>query len=194
MTENLQPVIVQFEKYLAVRHNEKPRLINYAGGEAQHRLHQLDWLCQRIGKLEARGVELIHDITSEEGPSAGYVKDNPALLESRANSFEMETMVEAFYYFAFRLRQVIRQLPDLSNFECEGVRNVWNKLLEHPEGRDSGVIHGAFGYGDTETGPVLKMLRFPLKNTLWQDAGLWINAKELAQNLTEKINAARGES
>ena len=61
------------------------------------------------------------------------------MLESRANSFEMETLVEAFYYFAFRLRQVIQQLPDLNNFECKGVRNVRNKLLEHPEGADSGV-------------------------------------------------------
>ena len=116
------------------------------------------------------------------------------MLESRANSFEMETLVEAFYYFAFRLRQVIQQLPDLNNFECKGVRNVRNKLLEHPEGADSGVIHGSFGFGDPETGPVLKLIRFPLENSHWQDAGLWVNAKELAQELTEQINAAVEES
>ncbi len=194
MTVNIRPVIDQFEKYLAAKYDEEPKLINYTGGEACKRLHQLDWLCQKIGELEARGVELIHEITSGDGPSEGYVRDNPAILESQANSFEMETLVEAFYYLAFRLRQAIRQLPDLNNFECEGVRNVRNKLIEHPEKSDSGVIHGSFGYGDTETGPVLKMIRFPLKNTLWQDAGLWVNAREFEQNLTTKINAALSES
>ena len=47
---------------------------------------------------------------------------------------------------------------------------------------------------DPETGPVLKLIRFPLENSHWQDAGLWVNAKELAQELTEQINAAVEES
>ena len=200
MPVNFQPVIDQFDNYLTakcsttIHINFPARVVIFEGQEAMKRLHQLDWLCGKIGEYETRSVELIHEITSGDGPSEGYVRDFPAMLESQANSFEMETLVEAFYYLAWRLRNVIQRLPDLNNFECQGVRNVRNKLLEHPEGSDSGVIHGCFASGNTETGPVLKMIRFPLKNTLWQDERLWVNAREFEQNLTEKINAALSES
>lgn len=180
MTTDLRPVSVLFDEYLKAKYGGVAGVpvMSYA---------QLNFLCQKIGVLEARAVKLALEVTSQ-GKTSGYVKDNPTLLESRANAFETEILAEAFYYLASRLRGVIKRLPGF--FECKGVRNVRNNLLEHPEGSASGAVHGVFAVGNKKTGPVIKMVRFPLENELWKDAGLWVNAEELAQNLTAKINAA----
>lgn len=202
MTVNFRPVIDQFDIYLTAKCSEPPkhknfpaRVISFEGQEAMKRLRQLDWLCRKIGEYEANSVEFLDFIISQGKSSDAGSQDNwAAISASEENSLEMEIFVEGFYYIAFRLRNVIQRLPGLNNFECEGVRNVRNHLIEHPEKNDSGVIHGCMSSGNRETGPVLKWTRLPLENILWQDEGLWVNARELAQNLTEKINAALGES
>ena len=74
-----------------------------------------------------------------------------------------------------------------------GVRTVRNKLIEHPENQD-GPIYCVSSYGNAEIGPLLRWVRQPSDNSEFQDQGLWVNAREFEQNLTEKINAALGES
>jgi hypothetical protein len=84
---------------------------------------------------------------------------------------ELEFLTEAFYWFAFRLRNVLRLLPGLGSFDGKGVRDVRNHLLEHPEKGQSGVIWGGFGFGG-ECGPVLKAVRRGDQTDVWKDAGL----------------------
>lgn len=191
MSVDFNPVINQFGNFLNLPNLENWMKISDLEFEAVERLCQLKWLCGRIKQLEGKGVELIHIITSENSPQEGKVVDFPALLEHRSNSFELEILVETFYYFAFRFRRLVRLIPNLSNFECSGVRDVRNHLIEHPEKKESGVTHGSFGFGDTNSGPVLKSIRFPSNNNRWQDDGLWVNARQLIQNLTTVIEAAK---
>ena len=95
---------------------------------------------------------------------------------------ELETLTEAFYWISFRTKSVISKLPGLRNFDPIGVRNVRNKLLEHPEGADSGVIWGGFASGGP-MGPVLKAPRYDHQTDIWPDAGLFANAIEFSNDL-----------
>ena len=101
----------------------------------------------------------------------------------------LEFFTEAFYWFAARVRSVIRSLPRLESFEAEGVRNVRNHLLEHPEGKSSGVLINSFGYG-LKQGPVIKALRYDHQRTVWPDAGLFVNASEFSEKFVRCVNAA----
>jgi hypothetical protein len=94
--------------------------------------------------------------------------------------FEIQLFTESFYYLAARMRSVLRRgsLPGLKSFECEGARSVRNKLLEHPEGRDSQVFEQSFGVGGEE-GPTLKIERSAEQEAIFPDAGLRANAKEI---------------
>ena len=176
MIVNFQPVIDQFDIYLTAKCSEPPkhknfpaRVISFEGQEAMTRLRQLNWLCRRIAEYEANSVEFLDFILSQGKSSDAGSQDNwAAISASEQNSFEMEIFVEGFYYLAWRLRNVIQRLPGLKKFESQGVLNVRNHLIEHPEKKDSGVIHGCMSSGNKETGPVLKSTRLPLDNTSWQ--------------------------
>jgi hypothetical protein len=190
MTPNFTPIIEKFEAYLSFESDGNPNPIQYAGDEVLNRLRQMGWLCHKIRMLEVYQNELLDEFQSGQWPSEGLAKDHPILLRSRSNMFELQIMVESFYYFAFRSREVIRILPGLKNFECEGIRNVRNHLLEHPENPTNGAIAGAFGFDNDASGPKIKMVRFPSKNEKSPDNGLWINSIEFIENLSLKLNAA----
>ncbi len=104
---------------------------------------------------------------------------------------DMQIFTESFYYFAFRARTVIRALPGLKNFECVGVRNVRNKLIEHAERADSQIMGISFGWGSTR-GPIVKAHRSADKKDLWVDQGLFVNSDEFSQNL--EITIARASA
>lgn len=201
MTVNFQPVIKQFDKYLLAKCSDPPtlenlpiRVIRPAGCEAKNRLRQLDWLCWRIGKYEANSVEFLHSIISQANASEPDAQDYWAAIDANLeNSFEMEILVEGFYYLAWRFSNVISDFPGLKKFKCEGVRDVRNHLIEHPERSDSGVAYGFMSSGNIEIGPILRWGRPPSDNAKWPDKGLWVNAREFEQNLTAKINAALSE-
>ena len=168
---------------------------HWEGREAGKRLRQLDWLCRKIGEYEASAVEFLHTMISQANTNEPDAQEYWAALDAaEENSFEMETLVEGFYYLAWRLRNVIKNLPHLRRFECVGVRNVRNKLIEHPDRPDSGVLYGYMSSGNTQIGPIFQSIRLPMDNIRWQDAGLWFNAREFEQNLNEKIDAALSES
>lgn len=77
----------------------------------------------------------------------------------------------------------------LTSFECEGVRNVRNKLIEHAEGADSQVTIQSFGWGAAH-GPVLKAARYHGQETVFLDAGLFRNAEEFRGNLERAVKSA----
>ncbi|WP_100614340.1 hypothetical protein [Confluentibacter citreus] len=105
--------------------------------------------------------------------------------ESMKVLFEAKLYTEMFYYKAFRLRNIIRYSGGLGkNFECIGIRNIRNILLEHPE--KSGFIYiYNFGLGIKDIGPILKTGN-PENDEKFKDIGLFKNATEFKINL-EKI-------
>jgi hypothetical protein len=106
--------------------------------------------------------------------------------DERCARTELKILTEGFYYCAARARAIARNsrapLPGLGSFECTGVRDVRNKLLEHPEGSDSGVLVVSFGRGGTD-GPVIKPLRQLSQVNVFPDAGLFRNAEQFRVNL-----------
>jgi hypothetical protein len=161
--------------------------------EAIRRVQELDWILRRCQSLEATAVAL-HD-----------AHDEPARKQHSAALLELRILLEAFYQSAWR---VIVLLDDRDKpFEgvgklkrkCNGVRNVRNHLIDHPE-KESRIFVQNFSYGDPE-GPKLKFVHqgetvfaedgSPLSslepanpaNRDWLDEGLYVNAAEMVKVL-----------
>jgi hypothetical protein len=164
-----------------------PESIRYLGEEAQKRMLQLDWILRRIAQVDQELQVLAQELPSGPGPAVplpeGYARRALALIE------ETELFAEAFYYFAWRLRQVLRSLPGFKDFESIGVRNCRNHLVEHPE-KKRGRLYNSFA-SNSLVGPVLKPSR-PVNDTeTYEDPGLFINAAELQGNILGILQAAR---
>lgn len=177
------------------------------GCEVRERLYQLGYIVDRVHELERTANEAfsrhkmafiahIEDIKhrgvayeSEPVPKGVEITKKEFEKHEKAE-FEMKLLTEAFYYFAGRIRTILRNpqapLPGLTNFECEGVRNVRNKLLEHAEGKDSQVSIQSFGWG-AANGPVLKSIRYSSQKHIFPDQGLYINAEEFRENFERLI-------
>ena len=111
------------------------------------------------------------------------------IMPLRIHEIEIRVLTEAFYYCAGRARTVLRDVyPGLGTFEAEGVRDVRNQLLEHPEGKNSTVIENGTSFG-FDCGPVIKGVRRADKVHIFPDKGLYINAQEFAANLETKLKA-----
>jgi hypothetical protein len=151
-------------------------------GEVETRLRQLDFILARVDKLDRARIEYV------SRPDPDVPSDGSFL---RSNAFEVRLFTEAFYYFAARLRTILRHkdkpCPLLHAFESPGVRDVRNKLLEHPEGRDSRVFACDWTVGSAD-GPMLKIHREP--NQVFPDRGLYVNAKEFRDNLEAVLQRA----
>jgi hypothetical protein len=176
---------------------------NELGVEARKRIGQMIWLLSEIGRLlsvaeeaQAQERELLVLLRSQQITQDEWHERmrSPGLAQASATLagvFEpLETLTESFYWIAARARAVIRELPHLSNFEAEGVRNTRNKLLEHPKKKDSGVFITSFAWG-ADHGPVIKGLRYESQTEIWPDKGLFINATEFADELCAKAARAR---
>lgn len=102
---------------------------------------------------------------------------------------EMKMYAEAFYYFAARIRKIITDkkepLPLLKKFESQGIRNVRNLLIEHPED----LLIPSCCYGGEE-GPKLKVAHYPGQKNVEKDRGFFINASEFKENLERVLNNA----
>lgn len=176
---------------------------NYLATEVLHRIRQLDFIVKKIFSLNILAVNINCEIRlrlddyrdglkkngiersisfSEAGVSDSDIK----ALEDAV--LEIEVLAESFYYIAFRVRQALinkkHQLPGLKNFECKGIRDVRNHLIEHVEA--SGALVKSFGYG-LDKGPQIK----PYNS--FNDDGLYKNAKEFCENLNRLLLAAIGE-
>lgn len=177
------------------------------GCEVRERLQQLDYIVDRVQTLEAESesalkrsgdalrshVELLKEkgIPFEQVPAPPEVKITKAESEVCERAFfEIRLLTEAFYYIAARVRAILchkkSPLPGLSKFECVGVRDVRNKLLEHTEGKDSQVFIQSFGFGGAN-GPVLKAIRYSGQESIFPDAGLYKNATEFRDNLEKHL-------
>jgi hypothetical protein len=92
--------------------------------------------------------------------------------------YELLERTTGYYYIAARLIRVLRELPGMSGLDSRPARDVRNKLLEHPEGGDSGVLTNSFGYGSM-TGPVIKAMRRADQSDVFPDAGFILNTAAL---------------
>lgn len=90
--------------------------------------------------------------------------------ESRISERKLERLSFEFYRTADRISHITEKLPGLKSFKCNKVRIIRNHLLEHPEGKDSGVTYDSFAYSISE-GPYIKGLRVG-EHTQFMDDGL----------------------
>jgi hypothetical protein len=140
-----------------------------------------DWMIEATERLK----QLVYILTRLEALQA-YRDECPADRD-RDEWTEMQTYTEAFYWTASRLQRVMKQLPGLS-FDAEGVRNVRNNLIEHPENKDSGGV-----IGQSHGGPVIRARRrLGQPAAKWTDAGLRPNAEEYALELERVLQAHIG--
>lgn len=198
-----ESVIEKFNKYVEKKEQETPINFNlHLAMEVQKRLEQLDYLykkvmkrhlkCMRLVWIEQRNLEPVMQLARETGASVRY-KRSDEKIEINKLMFEIELLTESFYYMAFRMRQLLKHnskpLPELHKFECVGVRNVRNKLIEHPEEKGSGVILQSFGVGG-EQGPTLKVERPAGQENIFPDAGLKANSTEIRDELERLLDQA----
>jgi hypothetical protein len=171
--------------------------------EAEERLRQVDWLFDRAHEHVQELAAIEQDIAKRMRASGVYPGDprraewlkSEEAAEIRARSerentieFELKVYVEAFYFFAWRLRCVVRCLPGFRGFESRGVRDVRNHLVEHPE-KAGGFTQQAWSWGGEE-GPRLKPYRDPRRGGECVDRGFYVNAFELRDNLEQRLRSA----
>jgi hypothetical protein len=170
--------------------------------EFRERLQQLDWLFERVQEIQHRHDEAFENMKTimnahferikreglsvEQVPIPEAAKASPERAsEIKQEAFEMKMFAESFYYFAGRARALARSkeepLPGLRSFEAEGVRNVRNHLIEHPEGASSRVFIASWGTGSG--GPVMKAARYEGQEDVFPDAGFFANAVEFRERL-----------
>ena len=152
--------------------------------EATKRLEQLSYLLERLYKLEQRmRIQIQKDI-----PTMVVAKTLNGDFFKRQESIgkQIEIYTEAFYYLAFRLRVIIKLLPNLKSFEATGVLIVRNKLIEHSQGQDSLITDSSFGHIGSN-GPQVKPARSSKSVGRFMDKGLYANAEELINNLNDKL-------
>lgn len=175
--------------------------------EIAYRLGHMNFILARIKHLTVRtaqsdqAAQLQYDSyltavppaalqTSAEG-LAGYCEHLKLTMPLILHEVEIGVLTEAFYYCAARVLNVltrVKPFPGLGSFKADGVRDVRNKLLEHPEGSDSTVIEVSSSF-DFSSGPVIKGVRVASKVSVFPDKGLYINAGEFAHNLEAKLRA-----
>jgi hypothetical protein len=178
---------------------------------AQHLLHEvrgrlrgLQWLYARLSELDSALDKSARASRPEHEPVPAVIKqiftdaappDCTSLLHAHlpfSQSDEVRILLEAFYYSAHRIRDILRDapqdLPRLSSFETVGVRNVRNHLVEHP-GKKGGVLVFSIATGGP-VGPQLKPLRWSLDDEGTLDAGLHANAAEFERELNSVLTRA----
>jgi hypothetical protein len=117
--------------------------------EAHSRLSQLEYLLNAVMtrvlerfQLSERPIKmqrLLTDFakaTGQEPPAPIHYKlawTDEELARRNDLAFEAELFTETFYWTAWRLRNVLRLLPELKNFDVVTTRNARNHLVEHPE-------------------------------------------------------------
>ncbi|MBV9658286.1 MAG: hypothetical protein JO295_09270 [Verrucomicrobia bacterium] len=194
---DLQPTIALFERYLTLARQKRPTEIHaLLGAEALERLDQLRFLLSRVTAIQH------HVLNGRPLSTTDFflpIEACPASSDTgqaiRDAFFHVQLYTESFYYLAFRFRQILttqsritggHPLPLLHSFECFGVRDVRNHLLEHPEGRTSQKFSQDHSLGGSD-GPQLKLDSTPSAHT---DRGLFVNAAEFNRQLHATLSHA----
>jgi hypothetical protein len=195
-----------FDEYYRVADKKKSKgFVALRGCEVKERLQQMNWLLEQIrprdqelSAINARsGQRMKEHIERLQRANLSYA-DTPVPPDwplSRADCeritelmFKIQLYTECFYYVAGRARSILRTLPNLKSFDAQGVRNVRNHLIEHPEGKASGVLSRSFAFGGKH-GPMVKAIR-DSGETAFPDAGLFVNAREFAKNCESSLISA----
>lgn len=172
-----------------------------AGLEVQRRLRHLDHLLQEV----ARRQELLQIGLSLNDLDVGAENLEPLVeriqLASEASARELaargllgievseqiEMLAESFYFHAHRLLKLLQNgpLPGFGSLQAKGVLLVRNHLVEHfPERDKPWPANHSRDFSDTEAGPKLTKATDPV-----EDAGLYRNARELRDAISEVLNA-----
>lgn len=173
--------------------------------EVRERLQMLSILYKKVNEVEALAMSLVPNMLALFSECFGYdterkigIKLIPSeeygdklreyMAQQKAIILEMKIYLEAFYYFAARIRKILKSkkepLPFLKSFESKGIRDVRNHLLEHPLVLTPACIYGG------EEGPKLKNVRYPGQENVIKDQGLRKNASEFKENLEKLLNSA----
>jgi hypothetical protein len=174
----LKDAVALFSKYRTQNRHVPDPLGNWIA-EAEGKLEQLDWILRRVAVVEKRDDKLWRG-RAQAKPIRPIGKK---WLADRARRTEIQLLTEAFYYSAFRFRQIARKELGWKKFDAQGVRIVRNDLLEHPHETDS---NPNFAYGVPE-GPRIKLFGPPSRGFI--DPGLYVNAKEFIDALLSKLRS-----
>jgi len=155
------------------------------GCEIRARMKKCNWLLLRINELEEESdkyyqmyVKMMH---------GGPKPDKSIIERDNEISDEMELMTECFYFMAFRLLKALKSITEFKNLKSDGITIIRNKLLEHPEDKDSQIWINSFAHHGPK-GPVLKAVRYNYQKDIFPDKGLYFNASELIDNISKIIN------
>lgn len=126
------------------------------------------------------------------GSAGGYTvdsEDKDGVFSSLGGNAEKWTefrqLTTSYYQTAHRVIKICEDLPMKSELKALGVTIVRNHLLEHPEGKNSGVIFDTFGF-DHVKGPIVKGMRRSDQVDIHPDPGFLANNNEMVINL-EKV-------
>jgi hypothetical protein len=190
--------------YCALRAKRVSRRAEHILHEVRGRLRALQWLHDRLLRLDhelenAARKELppnkpnpnrmIVVFTDAHRPDCGqytHAHVAPGQFD------ELRTLLEAFYYSANRIVDVLNDgradLPGMPKFVAAGVRDVRNHLIEHPN-RKSGVLVFSVRAGGP-VGPQLKPLRWSLDPPGTEDRGFHANFAEFSDALKRALERA----
>ena len=162
--------------------------------EVTERLQQLHFIMQQLSEIDTQfGTTATVARVNEAGETEYY---NAWPERDEHLRFIMRLLTESFYYFAFRVRQILRNnvhtFPGLRSFEAVGVRDVRNHLIEHPEEDGSRIFNRTFTWSQA-TGMQLKTGRQQWESGTTTDAGINANAADFAKQLDNRLDAAIGE-
>lgn len=203
-------VIILFDQYVASPTTAQQPSFNVdLAAEVQERLRQLDLIVAKVRSLEEAGAAHqrqfaaklwthgeIPESVGVSAPREMSAEITSLLTANRTHMVdstrEIRLLTEAFYYFAFRVSQILthhsKPLPGLSTFECVEMRDVRNHLIEHPE-RNSKLYAQSFVYGQV-AGPALKTGDLGKIGEHFRDAGLYVNANTFQQNFVRVLRRA----
>ena len=167
------------------QHNKSGGLEPSVVTEVLKRLAQMDRILTMVRSLDAESGAIVAGIAEYARTEQGDPPPPELWHRTSAIGRDVEMLTEAFYYFAFRFREVVRRIPGFANFDAVGVRDVRNHLIEHPE-RTSKVLGGSFKHGGPE-GPVLKPIRSEAQKDVSLDRGLFVNAAEMRDELQRRL-------
>ncbi len=212
--QNYNNLLLKFEKYCQKHSAQFTNQENDYAKEVKNKIVELKEIEETISELNEKLIAVEFDLHPDpatdtvsffgfsirmkrqdpnipiqvDNITTAYFKDSRLgvsdMVQKMQRKLERDTAI--FYYTAARVRTIVQSLlPGLSSFECEGVRNVRNHLLEHPERKDSGISPDTFSYSKNQ-GPVVKGMRIN-GETHWMDKGLVHNSNEFVRNLTQVL-------
>lgn len=109
-------------------------------------------------------------------------------IENKKKENKLQRLTIEFYQTAFRIIKITEKIPHLNKFTSNGVRDIRNHLIEHPEGKASRITFNSFSYSKND-GPYIKGVR--RNNEInFMDRGFKVNSQEFISNFTKVLKKA----